>query len=114
MVSLVEPGAFSTGVLKAGSRTKPTIGDYDGPRDNAHRTLHNALHHGGDPRPAAAVIGKIAAASRPRARLRRRPRQHLGPPENTALTATPRPSPASQLSVGRPVMAWTEKIAQHA
>lgn len=66
MVSLVEPGAFTTGVLQAGSRTDATIRDYDGPRDSAHRTLHNALHHGQDPRTAAGVIAKVATASRPK------------------------------------------------
>ncbi|MGH3761429.1 SDR family oxidoreductase [Actinophytocola sp.] len=67
-VSLVEPGAFATGVLRAGSVTEATISDYDGPRESAHRTLRDALRRGADPRKAAAVIGKVASVSAPRAR----------------------------------------------
>lgn len=67
-VSLVEPGAFITGVLHSGSVNEATIDDYNGPREKAHLALHNALRHGRDPRKAAAVIRKIAATSSPRTR----------------------------------------------
>lgn len=67
-VCLVEPGAFTTGVLHAASATQATIADYDGPRESAHRTLHHALRHGEDPRKVAALIQKIATAPRPRGR----------------------------------------------
>jgi NAD(P)-dependent dehydrogenase (short-subunit alcohol dehydrogenase family) len=67
-VSLVEPGAFATGVLTAASTTQATIADYDGPRESARRTLHNALRSGENPRKAATVISKIAHASAPHGR----------------------------------------------
>lgn len=67
-VSLVEPGAFTTGVLHAASTTEAKIADYDGPRESAHRTLHEALRRGEDPHKAAVVISKIAQAPKPRGR----------------------------------------------
>ena len=67
-VSRVEPGAFTTNVLDAAASTTTTIGDYDGPRENARQTLHDALRHGADPRKVATLLWKIAHASAPRAR----------------------------------------------
>lgn len=67
VVSLVEPGAFATGVLTAASRSESTIDDYDGPRESARRTLQQAMRLGADPRGAAAVISKAVATPRPRA-----------------------------------------------
>ena len=59
-VSLVEPGAFTTAVLDASSGAHATIADYDGPRENAHRTLHRAMRKGEDPGRAAALIRRVA------------------------------------------------------
>lgn len=67
-VSLVEPGAFGTDVLRASSVSPATIEDYDGPRESAHRTLHDSLRAGDDPREAAALILKITRSRSPRPR----------------------------------------------
>lgn len=67
-VCLVEPGAFTTEVLDAASASRPTIADYDGPRERAQRALHTALLRGGRPRDAAAVIARVTATPAPRAR----------------------------------------------
>lgn len=67
-VTLVEPGAFTTGVLDAATSTHATIEDYDGPRETAHRQLHEALNKGADPRTVATLIAKIAHARAPRGR----------------------------------------------
>lgn len=67
-VSLVEPGAFTTRVLDAATTTVPRIQDYDGPREAAHRTLHNSLRQGRDPRRVADLVATIARKPRPRAR----------------------------------------------
>lgn len=70
-VSLLELGAFTTGVLDAASDqglAGVRIPDYDGPREAAHRTLHDSLRHGGDPQKVAKIITAIARARRPRAR----------------------------------------------
>lgn len=67
-VSLVEPGAFTTGVLDASSAAEPVIADYDGAREAARRTLHQSLRRGDDPRKVAALILKIAHARSPRYR----------------------------------------------
>ncbi|GIL28068.1 SDR family NAD(P)-dependent oxidoreductase [Actinocatenispora comari] len=67
-VSLVEPAAFTTDVLRASTPAPATIGDFDGPRENARRTLHESMRRGGDPRAAAERIVSVASASRPRGR----------------------------------------------
>ncbi|MGP4022584.1 SDR family NAD(P)-dependent oxidoreductase [Actinomadura sp. 3N407] len=67
-VSLVEPGAFTTGVLKASSASEAAIADYDGAREAARRTLRQSLRGGGDPDKVAALIVKIARARSPRYR----------------------------------------------
>ena len=67
-VSLVEPAAFTTEVLQASTPAMATISDYDGPRENARRTLHKSMRRGGDPRTAAECIVSVASARRPRGR----------------------------------------------
>lgn len=67
-VSLVEPGAFTTGVLDASSAAEPAIADYDGTREAARRTLHESLRRGDDPRKVGALIVRIACARSPRYR----------------------------------------------
>lgn len=64
-VSLVEPGAFRTGVLETSSAAEHAIADYDGPREAAHRTLHDSIRHGGDPRKVASLILHVACAKSP-------------------------------------------------
>jgi hypothetical protein len=64
-VTLVEPGAFTTGVLDAATTTRTTIADDDGPRESAHRTLHEALRKGEDPDKVAALIWRIAQTPTP-------------------------------------------------
>ncbi len=67
-VSLVEPGAFGTGVLAAATSTEATIPDYDGPRESAHRTLQRALERGEPPEKVAALIRTVATVRAPRGR----------------------------------------------
>jgi NAD(P)-dependent dehydrogenase (short-subunit alcohol dehydrogenase family) len=67
-VCLVEPGVVATGVLNAGTTSRPTFADYEGPREAARRTLHAALYRGADPDRVAGLIVKIADAARPRYR----------------------------------------------
>ncbi|WP_216212623.1 SDR family NAD(P)-dependent oxidoreductase [Amycolatopsis aidingensis] len=67
-VSLVEPGAFRTGVLAAAPAVESRIADYDGPRESAHHTLHRALRRGEDPGKVAELIRRIAASRSPRGR----------------------------------------------
>ncbi|MDA2806089.1 SDR family NAD(P)-dependent oxidoreductase [Nocardiopsis suaedae] len=67
-VSLVEPGAFTTGVVAASTRSTAAIADYDGPRESARHTLHEGLRRGADPRRAAAVVVRAACARSPRFR----------------------------------------------
>ncbi|MFZ0832207.1 MAG: SDR family oxidoreductase [Mycobacterium sp.] len=67
-VSLVEPGAFQTGVLDVPTPNRAVISDYDSVRERAHETLHRALRRGGDPRKVAELIVKIAASAAPRGR----------------------------------------------
>ncbi len=72
-VTLVEPTVFATNVLAASSTAEATIGDYDGPREKARRTLHESLAEGGDPGEAADLIVEIARAHAPH------PRYGVGP-----------------------------------
>ncbi|MQA95077.1 MAG: SDR family NAD(P)-dependent oxidoreductase [Streptosporangiales bacterium] len=51
-VSLVEPGAFTTGVIQASPVAEPVFADYDGAREAARRTLQESLRRGDDPRTA--------------------------------------------------------------
>jgi NAD(P)-dependent dehydrogenase (short-subunit alcohol dehydrogenase family) len=67
-VCLVEPGVFTTGVLTAASVSRARIADYDGPRESARRTLHDALRRGDDPGKAAELIVKVASSPAPRGR----------------------------------------------
>ncbi|TDD88892.1 SDR family NAD(P)-dependent oxidoreductase [Actinomadura darangshiensis] len=67
-VSLVEPGAFTTGVLDASSAAAPTVTDYDGSREAARDALQRSLRRGGDPGKVAALIVSIAEARTPRYR----------------------------------------------
>ncbi|GAA4423221.1 oxidoreductase [Georgenia halophila] len=76
-VSLVEPGAFTTGVLGAASGHDDHAGhadhtghisDYDGPRELARRTLEKSLRHGGDPNDVADLIAAVARTGQPRSR----------------------------------------------
>ncbi len=67
-VSLVEPGAFVTGVLQAAATPQHPIADYDEVRAAAHRTFQRSLGQGDDPAEAAALILRIARTPRPRLR----------------------------------------------
>ncbi len=67
-VSLVEPGAFRTGVMDAASTARATIPDYDPVRDAALRTLRGALERGRDPAAVAELVVRVAAARSPRLR----------------------------------------------
>ena len=67
-VSLVEPGAFTTDVLRAASVSVPAIADYDTVREAARRTLAKSLRHGGDPHTVAALVVAIAGARSPKGR----------------------------------------------
>ncbi|QBI56168.1 3-oxoacyl-[acyl-carrier-protein] reductase FabG [Streptomonospora litoralis] len=67
-VSLVEPGAFTTGVVDAATRSSEEIADYDDVRANAFDTLERGLRKGGNPRKAAGVVVKAATARRPKPR----------------------------------------------
>lgn len=64
-VSLVEPGAFRTGVLQTSSAAAHAIADYDGPREAAHRTLQESIRDGDDPRKVASLILNVARARSP-------------------------------------------------
>jgi short chain dehydrogenase len=67
-VSLVEPGAFATGILRGPAAPGVAIADYNGLRESASRRLRDSLRHGDDPRKAAALIVKIARSRSPLAR----------------------------------------------
>jgi NAD(P)-dependent dehydrogenase (short-subunit alcohol dehydrogenase family) len=64
-VSLVEPGAFRTGVIDAASTSEGTIPDYEGVRDAARRTLRDSLQKGGDPSTVAKRIVDVARTHAP-------------------------------------------------
>ncbi len=67
-VTLVEPGAFTTGVVDAATRSPGGIADYDEVRTNAFDALEQGLRKGGDPRKAADVVAKAVTARRPKPR----------------------------------------------
>jgi NAD(P)-dependent dehydrogenase (short-subunit alcohol dehydrogenase family) len=67
-VTLVEPDAFVTNVLRTASTARAAIADYDGLRESVHHTLRESLQGGGDPRDVAEVILKIIRARSPRPR----------------------------------------------
>lgn len=67
-VSLVEPGAYVTGVLDSATSSTATITDYDGPRENAHRALHTDLRGGREPDDVAALVLRAVHARTPRPR----------------------------------------------
>ncbi|MDA8369000.1 MAG: SDR family NAD(P)-dependent oxidoreductase [Nocardiopsaceae bacterium] len=67
-VCLVEPGAFTTGVVEAATRSSGEIADYDQVRASAFETLERGLRKGGDPRKAAEVVVKAATARRSKPR----------------------------------------------
>jgi NAD(P)-dependent dehydrogenase (short-subunit alcohol dehydrogenase family) len=48
-VSLVEPGAYTTGILAAASSSAGRIADYEPVRQATERTLNDSLNRGGDP-----------------------------------------------------------------
>jgi NAD(P)-dependent dehydrogenase (short-subunit alcohol dehydrogenase family) len=67
-VSLVEPGAFKTNLIRADSTPEGSIADYDAVREAARRTLDQALRQGDDPRKVAQLILNIIRARSPRLR----------------------------------------------
>lgn len=67
-VSLVEPGAFKTGIYQASVKTHAAIADYDGPREAVRHTMCQSAMHGDDPRKVARLLLKIAGARSPRLR----------------------------------------------
>ncbi|MQA01707.1 MAG: SDR family NAD(P)-dependent oxidoreductase [Streptosporangiales bacterium] len=68
VVSLVEPGAFTTNVLDVATTTPGRIADYDGPRETARDTLHESLQRGGDPQQVAELILRIVRTRSPKLR----------------------------------------------
>jgi len=67
-VSLVELGAFQTGILQAASTSAGRLPDYDQVRRAVTRTLQASLQRGGDPRRVARLVMKVARARTPRPR----------------------------------------------
>lgn len=67
-VSLVEPGAFTTGVLETASESPSRSADYDGVRSAAAHTLRDNMRRGGDPRRVGRLVWKVARARSPRLR----------------------------------------------
>lgn len=67
-VSLVEPGAFKTNLIRAESMPEGTITDYDAVRRAVRHTLQEALRQGDDPRQVAQLILKVARARSPHLR----------------------------------------------
>jgi NAD(P)-dependent dehydrogenase (short-subunit alcohol dehydrogenase family) len=67
-VSLVEPGAFATGLQQVEPSRDAAIEDYDAVRGAVRRTLRRALRGGGDPDRVARVVLRVARARRPRLR----------------------------------------------
>ncbi|WP_165978017.1 SDR family NAD(P)-dependent oxidoreductase [Actinomadura darangshiensis] len=78
-VSLVEPGAFKTGILRAALTNSNTIADYDASRESAAKTLRVALKRGHDPRRLAHLILKIVDSPSPRLRYGAGLEAHLLP-----------------------------------
>lgn len=67
-VSLVEPGAFKTGVIRNASVSAGTIDDYDNIRQAAGQTLNESIRKGEDPGKIARLIYKIIRSRSPRLR----------------------------------------------
>jgi NAD(P)-dependent dehydrogenase (short-subunit alcohol dehydrogenase family) len=67
-VSLIEPGAFKTGVLQAASVNQRTIAGYDAIRQAARHTLHDSMQKAGDPDTVAELIVRVAMHPSPRLR----------------------------------------------
>lgn len=67
-VSLIEPGAFKTNILRDSPPTEHAIADYDDSRRAARDTMRKAAARGGDPRKVARLILKVAQARTPRLR----------------------------------------------
>jgi NAD(P)-dependent dehydrogenase (short-subunit alcohol dehydrogenase family) len=78
-VSLVEPGAFTTGILASASTSAGRITDYDAVRQATVRTLQHSLRRGGDPHQVAQLIVKVACTSNPRLRYPIGPAPHWLP-----------------------------------
>lgn len=64
-VSLVEPGAFTTGVLQAATKSERTVADYDGLREAARERLLQSMDRGGDPDKVASLVVDIARTRSP-------------------------------------------------
>jgi len=112
-VSLVEPGAFTTGIVAAATESAGRIAGYDPIRDATARTLRNSLRRGGDPGPVAELILKIACARSPRLRYAVGPAAHWLPSlkvllpqgifDHWSAAATSYPDgPATVTIIGRP------------
>ncbi|HET6582212.1 MAG TPA: SDR family NAD(P)-dependent oxidoreductase [Nannocystaceae bacterium] len=67
-VSIVEPGAFRTGIVESGSVTEGRFADYDEVRRAAEHTLRESARRGGDPRRVAAAVVRAALARTPKLR----------------------------------------------
>ena len=67
-VSLVEPGAFRTGILQTALTATGTIADYDASRGRAAATLNRSLERGHDPRRLPRLLLKIVNSRSPRLR----------------------------------------------
>jgi hypothetical protein len=60
--------AMLTQRFRAATNAQHHIGDYDGVREGASRTLHEGLHRGDDRRKCAELVLAIAESARPRRR----------------------------------------------
>ena len=67
-VSLVEPGAFKTDVIRSATVNQVSIKDYDSVREASLRTLRDSLQKGGNPEQVARVILRILRTPSPRLR----------------------------------------------
>ena len=67
-VSLVEPGAFRTGIYPTQPQIERLIPDYAGPRAAARQAMFKATEQGDDPQKVAELIVKVAQSRSPRLR----------------------------------------------
>ncbi|HKJ12487.1 MAG TPA: SDR family NAD(P)-dependent oxidoreductase [Ornithinimicrobium sp.] len=69
-VSVIEPGFHRTGMSVDTTPPQNPIPDYDTLRSALNVSLDHGLRHGSDPAGVAALVSRVVAAPRPRARYR--------------------------------------------
>lgn len=69
-VSVVDPGFFQTGIGASVPPVRGAIADYDDFRAAIRAAVADNLDRGGDPADVGAVVSRVVAARRPRARYR--------------------------------------------